>query len=66
MAMRYDLRMVLLSSPRCRDHNMLWVQELEVDIDGDATLVSRVVSDAANYSTPHQHMTIFSLFLNSS
>ena len=47
MTVQYLLRMVLLSSHRYRDHNMLWVQEPEVEINGDATLVPRVVSDAA-------------------
>ena len=46
-AVQYLLRMVLLSSPRYRDHNMLWVHEPEVEVNGDTTLVPRVVLDAA-------------------
>ena len=47
MAVQYLLRMVLLSSPRYHDHGMLWIQEPEIEVNGDTTLVPRVVSDVA-------------------
>ncbi|PKX89195.1 lovastatin nonaketide synthase [Aspergillus novofumigatus IBT 16806] len=49
MAVQYLLRMVLLSSPPYLDHNMLWVQEPEIEVNGSTTLVPRVLrDDAAN------------------
>ena len=42
---QYLLRLVLLSSPEYHDHGMLWMQEIEVVMNGDTALVPRVVQD---------------------
>jgi len=39
------LRMALLSSPEYHGHDMLWVQESEVVMSGESSLVPRVVQD---------------------
>ncbi|KAI1387791.1 lovastatin nonaketide synthase [Hypoxylon trugodes] len=44
---QYLLRMALLSSDKYLDHNMLWAQEPEVAMQGDTTLIPRVVQDDA-------------------
>ncbi len=47
LTVQYLLRMILLSSPNYRNHDILWVEEPEVEVNGDTTLVPRVVSDTA-------------------
>jgi hypothetical protein len=49
ITVQHLIRMVLLSSPQYFGHNILWMQEPEIEVDGDTTLVPRVVqNDAAN------------------
>ena len=46
MTVQYLLRMALLSSQQYLNHNMLWVQEPEVQVKDEITLVPRVVRDS--------------------